>query len=206
MLHVVWIGIVLLILYSNYYIISGTSDHIYRSVDSVPRNRVGLVLGTSRYLRSGGSNPYFRYRIDAAIKLYNADKIEYILVSGDNSLKSYNEPKLMREALEERGVPGNRIFADYAGFRTLDSVVRSKEVFGQETLTIITQEFHGGRAVFIGRHKGIDAVAYAAGSVPTEFGFKVLVREVFARVKAVLDIYIFHTQPRFLGEAEIIPD
>jgi len=206
MLHVVWIGIVVLILYSNYYIISGTSDHIYRSVDSVPRNRVGLVLGTSRYLRSGGSNPYFRYRIDAAIKLYNADKIEYILVSGDNSLKSYNEPKLMREALEERGVPGNRIFADYAGFRTLDSVVRSKEVFGQETLTIITQEFHGGRAVFIGRHKGIDAVAYAAGSVPTEFGFKVLVREVFARVKAVLDIYIFHTQPRFLGEAEIIPD
>ena len=206
MLHVVWIGIVVLILYSNYYIISGTSDHIYRSVDSVPRNRVGLVLGTSRYLRSGGSNPYFRYRIDAAIKLYNADKIEYILVSGDNSLKSYNEPKLMREALEERGVPANRIFADYAGFRTLDSVVRSKEVFGQETLTIITQEFHGGRAVFIGRHKGIDAVAYAAGSVPTEFGFKVLVREVFARVKAVLDIYIFHTQPRFLGEAEIIPD
>jgi len=206
MLHVVWIGIVVLILYSNYYIISGTSDHIYRSVDSVPRNRVGLVLGTSRYLRSGGSNPYFRYRIDAAIKLYNADKIEYILVSGDNSLKSYNEPKLMREALEERGVPANRIFADYAGFRTLDSVVRSKEVFGQNQLTIITQEFHGRRAVFIGRHKGIEAVAFAAGSVSTEYGFKVLVREVFARVKAVLDIYVFNTQPRFLGEAEIIPD
>src|SRR6056297_425922 len=206
MLHVVWIGIVLLILYSNYYIISGTSDHIYRSVDSVPRNRVGLVLGTSRYLRSGGSNPYFRYRIDAAIKLYNADKIEYILVSGDNSLKSYNEPKLMRAALEERGVPANRIFADYAGFRTLDSVVRSKEVFGQNQLTIITQEFHGRRAVFIGRHKGIEAVAFAAGSVSTEYGFKVLVREVFARVKAVLDVYVFHTQPRFLGKAETIPD
>lgn len=206
MLHIVWIGLVVLVLCSNYYIISGTSDYIYHSVDSVPRNRVGLVLGTSRYLRSGGSNPYFRYRIDAAVQLYDADKIEYILVSGDNSLKSYNEPKLMREALEERGVPADRIFADYAGFRTLDSVVRSKEVFGQKKLTIITQEFHGRRAVFIGRHKGIEAVAFAAGSVSTEYGFKVLVREVFARVKAVLDIYLFHTQPRFLGEAEIIPD
>ncbi len=206
MLHAVWIGLVVLIVLSNYHIISSTTDYIYHSIDSMPRNRVGLVLGTSRYLRSGGSNPYFRYRIDAAAQLYHADKIEYILVSGDNSLDSYNEPKLMKEALEESGVPANRIFADYAGFRTLDSVVRSKEVFGQEKLTIITQEFHGRRAVFIGRHKGIDATAFAAGSVPTEFGFKVLVREVFARVKAVLDIYVFHTQPRFLGEAETISD
>ena len=206
MLHAVWIGLVVLIVCSNYHIISGTTDHIYHSIDSVPQNRVGLVLGTSRYLRSGGSNPYFRYRINAATQLYRAGKIKYLIVSGDNSLHSYNEPQLMKEALEERGVPGNRIFADYAGFRTLDSVVRSKEVFGQEKLTIITQEFHGRRAVFIGRHKGIEAVAFAAGSVSTEYGFKVLVREVFARVKAVLDIYVFNTQPRFLGEAEIIPD
>ncbi|MCF7949128.1 MAG: YdcF family protein [Spirochaetia bacterium] len=206
MLHAVWIGLVVLIVCSNYHIISGTTDYIYHSIDSVPHNRVGLVLGTSRYLRSGGSNPYFRFRINAAAQLYHAGKIKYLIVSGDNSLHSYNEPQLMKEALKERGVPGNRIYADYAGFRTLDSVVRSKEVFGQKKLTIITQEFHGRRAVFIGRHKGIEAVAFAAGSVPAEFGLKVLVREVFAKVKAVLDVYVFHTQPRFLGEAVVIPD
>lgn len=206
MLHAVWIGLVVLIVLSNYHIISSTTDYIYQSIDSVPRNRVGLVLGTSRYLRSGGSNPYFHYRIDAAAQLYHADKIEYILVSGDNSLDSYNEPKLMKESLVEQGVPANRIFADYAGFRTLDSVVRSKAVFGQAKLTIITQEFHGRRAVFIARHKGIDAAVFTAGSVSAKSGVNVLVREVFARVKAVLDIYVFRTQPRFLGEAETISD
>jgi SanA protein len=205
-LHLLWIGLVVVILGSNYHIISTTGDFIHHSIDSLPHNRVGLVLGTSQYLRGGGTNPYFRYRMDAAKQLFQAGKIDYIIVSGDNSKNSYNEPQVMKTELEERGVPSDRIFPDYAGFRTLDSVVRCKEVFGQEKVTVITQEFHGQRAVFIARHKGIDAVGYAAGSVPAEFGLKVLVRELLAKVKAVLDVYIFRTEPRFLGEPVRIPE
>lgn len=205
-LHSIWLGLVLVILFSNFHIKATTSDYIHHSMDSLPHNRVGLVLGTSRYLRGGGTNPYFRYRIDAAASLYRTGKIDYVIVSGDNSVHSYNEPLGMKEALEEKGLPEEHIFSDYAGFRTLDSVVRCKEVFGQESVTIVTQEFHGRRAVFIARRKGIDAVAFAAGNVPTEFGLRVSIRELFAKVKAVLDVYIFRTKPRFLGEPVRIPD
>lgn len=205
-LHLLWIGLLVVILLSNYHIIASTGDFIHHSMDSLPHNRVGLVLGTSQYLRGGGSNPYFRYRIDAAQQLFEAGKIDYIIVSGDNSKRSYNEPQVMQTALEDRGVPSDYIFPDYAGFRTLDSVVRCKEVFGQEKVTIVTQEFHGRRAVFIARHKGLDAVAYAAGSVSAEYGLKVMIRELFAKVKAVMDVYIFRTKPRFLGEPVRIPE
>ncbi len=205
MIHFLWVGILLVALLSNYHIIATTTNFIHHSIDSVPYNRVGLVLGTSRYLSGGGTNPYFHYRIQAAQRLFKAGKIDYLIVSGDNSLKSYNEPQVMQEALEEYGVPPDRIFPDYAGFRTLDSVVRCKKIFGQTNVTIITQEFHGRRAVFIARRKGIDAVGFAAGNVPAEFGIKVLVREVFAKVKAVFDVYVFHTEPRFLGKPVQIP-
>ncbi len=198
--------LVLVILFSNFHIKATTSEYIYHSMDSLPRNRVGLVLGTSQYLRGGGMNPYFRNRIDAAARLYRSGKIDYVIVSGDNSVHSYNEPLGMQQALEARGLPSEHIFADYAGFRTLDSVVRCKEVFGQESVTIVTQEFHGRRAVFIARKKGLDAVAFAAGNVPTEFGVRVLIREMFAKVKAVMDVYIFRTEPRFLGEPVRIPE
>ncbi len=205
-LHSIWIGLVLLILFSNFHIQSTTSEYIHHSMDSLPHNRVGLVLGTSQYLRGGGTNPYFRYRIEAAARLYRSGKIDYVIVSGDNSVHSYNEPQGMQHALEARGLPAEHIFPDYAGFRTLDSVVRCKEVFGQESVTIVTQEFHGRRAVFIARRKGLDAVAFAAGSVPAEFGVRVLIRELFAKVKAVMDVYIFRTEPRFLGEPVRIPE
>lgn len=206
MMHLLWISLVVVIVCSNYHIIASTSNYMYDSIDSVPYNRVGLVLGTSRYLRGGGNNPYFKYRIEAAEQLFHAGKIEYIIVSGDNSKRSYNEPKGMQEALEALGVPADHIYLDYAGFRTLDSVVRCKEVFGCRSVTIITQEFHGQRAVFIAHRKGLDAVGYAAGSVPAEYGIKVLLREVFAKVKAVMDVYVFRTGPRFLGEPVQLPD
>jgi|SRR6056297_2197458 len=206
MIHLLWISLVVLIVFSNYHIVATTSNYMYDSIDSVPYNSAGLVLGTSRYLRGGGNNPYFKHRIEAAEQLYRAGKIEYIIVSGDNSKRSYNEPKGMQEELEARGVPSDHIYLDYAGFRTLDSVVRCKEVFGRRSVTIITQEFHGRRAVFIAHRKGLEAVGYAAGNVPAAFGIKVLLREVFAKVKAVMDVYVFRTGPRFLGEPVQLPD
>jgi SanA protein len=89
---------------------------------------------------------------------------------------------------------------DYAGFRTLDSVVRCREVFSEDSITIISQEFHNQRALFIANKSGVNAIAFNAQEVSKNYSLKTCIREYFARVKCVLDIYILHTDPKFLGE------
>ena len=166
----------------------------------LPQNKVGLVLGTAKYTKNGYLNPYFQYRIEAAAKLYTMGKVKHLLVSGDNSQKSYNEPATMQKALIDKGVPKSATTLDYAGFRTLDSVIRSKEVFGQNQLTVISQKFHNQRALFIANRKGIKAVAYNAKDVSLQLGLKTMLREYLARCKAVLDLVLLNQQPKFLGE------
>lgn len=177
------------------------SSWVFDTVEQVPRNRVALILGTSKKVADGRSNMYFKYRIEAAVALYKSNKVDFLLVSGDNSLSYYNEPLDMKKALMEKGVPEEAIFLDYAGFRTLDSVIRAYKVFGQNRYTIVSQPFHNKRAVFTARQYGIQAIAYNAQDVSSEIGFKTQVREIFARVNLFLDLYIFHTQPKFLGES-----
>ncbi|MFO7849200.1 MAG: ElyC/SanA/YdcF family protein [Spirochaetia bacterium] len=197
--------VVLVTVYSSYHIRCASEDKLYSDCGEIPANKVGLILGTSKYLAAGGINPYFSYRIDAAVELYRKGKVEYLLASGDNSLVSYNEPKYIYRELLEKGVPEEKIYLDYAGFRTLDSVVRCKDVFGQESVTIISQEFHNMRAVFIAGHYDIDAVGYSARGVSSRMGLKVMTRELFAKVKAMLDVYVFRTQPKYLGDNITIP-
>lgn len=107
-----------------------SSGRVYADLNLVPHRRAGLVLGCAERLGGGYLNPYFTTRIQAAADLYRAGKVDYLIVSGDNHRKSYDEPTDMKCALLRAGVPENRIFCDYAGFRTLDSVVRAKAVFG----------------------------------------------------------------------------
>ncbi len=192
-------------LFCNWQIDSFTEKYLYNEVELIPDNKVGLVLGTSMYLRNGRENLYFSYRIDAAVELYKAGKIKYIIVSGDNKTKYYNEPLKMKKELMRNGVPDSVIVLDYAGFRTFDSMIRGKDVFGQAKFTIISQEFQNKRAVFIARKYGIDAIAYNAQDVEYYSGFKTRVRELLAKVKAYIDIYIIKTKPKFLGEKQIIP-
>lgn len=177
-----------------------TEPFVYDDLYDIPHNQVGLLLGTSKQLRNGHTNLYFKYRIDAAVRLYKANKINFILVSGDNSLKSYNEPRDMMKALIERGIPQEVIYLDYAGFRTLDSVVRSNKIFGQKRMTVISQKFHNSRAIYIAQHHGIDAIGFNAQDVTLSSGFKTQLREKLARVKAFLDLYLLNKQPKFLGE------
>jgi SanA protein len=179
-------------------------QYLYESLEEIPYNKVGLVLGTSKYIRTGVPNPYFQYRMEAAAKLFWAGKISYILLSGDNGTIYYNEPMDMRKALLKMGIPKDRIYLDFAGFRTLDSVVRCKEVFGQNRFTVISQPFHNERAVYISRQSGIEAIAFNAKDVNLKGGMHVQAREIFARVKTMLDLFITHEKPKFLGtEIEI---
>jgi SanA protein len=173
---------------------------IFKEVQNLPVNNVGLVLGTSQYLKGGRTNLFFTYRMDAAAALYHQGKVKHLIVSGDNGTRYYDEASAMREALLKRGVPDSAITRDYAGFRTLDSVIRCREIFGQEKFTIVSQAFHNKRALFIAHAKGMDAIAFNAPSVSRKYAPRTYFREYFARVKAVLDVYLLNTQPRFLGE------
>lgn len=176
----------------------------YTEISDIPANNVGLLLGTSSKLKSGNNNLYFDYRIDAAVELYKAGKINYILISGDNRKEDYNEPEEMKKALMQKGVPEKSIYLDYAGFRTLDSVVRAKEVFGQTRLTIISQRFHNERAIYLAEKNGITAIGFNARDVDVYAGLKTNIRELFARVKMFIDLAI-DKQPHFLGEKYKLP-
>jgi len=183
----------------NWMVTHKTKSYLNDQSNQVEENKVGLLLGTRKILENGRENLYYRYRIQAAIDLYNKNKIEYILVSGDNGSKEYDEPTDMQTDLVAAGVPEEKIYLDYAGFRTLDSVIRSKEIFGQNKITIISQPFHNERAVFIARRKGIEAIGFNAQDVPEAYGMKTMLREKFARSKMVLDL-VFNKSPKFLGQ------
>ncbi|MEP0262450.1 ElyC/SanA/YdcF family protein [Dokdonia sp.] len=189
----------LVVFVSNYSIESFAKGKTYSNVTLIKKNKVGLVLGTAKTLVNGRINLYFKYRIEATVALYKEGKISFVLVSGDNSTKGYDEPTDFKEELIKRGIPSEKIFLDYAGFRTLDSVIRAKEIFGQEEITIISQEFHNERAIYLAEKHDIEAVGYNARDVSRRYGFKVQVREYLARTKVFLDI-LFHVKPKFLGD------
>ncbi|RTE53696.1 vancomycin high temperature exclusion protein [Arenibacter aquaticus] len=192
-------GISLVLIGCNQIIKKAAENRTYWEVDKIPKNKVGLVLGTSSRLVGGGSNPYYTNRIQATLKLYKAGKIDYILVSGDNSSQYYNEPTVFQKDLIKGGIPKDKIFLDYAGFRTLDSMVRAKLIFGLDQLTVISQKFHNERAIYLGEMKGVNAIGFNAGDISLRNGLKTRIREYFARVKVFIDLAL-NTQPKFFGE------
>ena len=191
----------LTVLYTNISVYIFAKDKTFSAVENIPKNKVGLILGTSQYLKSGGLNPFFQYRIEAAVKLFNHQKIDFILVSGDNKHHSYNEPEAFKKVLIEKGIPKEKIVLDYAGFRTLDSVIRAQKVFGQNSFTVISQNFHNQRAIYIARKNDIEVIGFDAKD-PTG-KTNVYWREYFAKTKAYFDI-LWEKQPKFLGDPIII--
>jgi len=189
----------LVVVISNFTIEISAKGKTFNDPAVIPKNKVGLVLGTSRMLVEGGVNPYYAHRINATIKLYKAGKIEYVLVSGDNGSIYYNEPTTIKKDLVKRGIPGEKIFLDYAGFRTLDSMVRAKFIFGLDSVTVISQQFHNERAIYLAEKKGLMAIGFNAKGISGKQGVKVQFREYFARVKVFIDL-LLNTQPRFYGE------
>jgi SanA protein len=174
------------------------------SIDTVPRHRVAVVMGCVRTLANGLNNLYFSRRIDAAAELYKAGKVDAIIVSGDNHVKGYDEPSDMKESLVKVGVPADRIVCDYAGFRTLDTVVRAKKVFGLNSFIIVSQPDHVRRAVFTARGFGCDAYGFAAKDVNGRYSIKTTIREQLAKIAAVADV-ICRRSPKFLGPRETLP-
>ena len=193
-----------IVYYAKYEIDSISQGKVYDSIEEVPERKIGLVLGCSKYLSNGRKNLYFQQRIDAAKELYFSDKVKFLLVSGDNSTKYYDEPTTMKKDLIALGVPGNKIYCDYAGLSTLDSVVRTKEVFKENQFIVISQGFHVRRAIYLGLAHDIELIGYAPQGVSGLGSLKTELRECLARGKALLDVKFLNRQPKFLGEPVII--
>ncbi|MBO9640321.1 MAG: YdcF family protein [Siphonobacter aquaeclarae] len=193
--------VLIVILSCNVWVVWSTRDQNYYFVKSLPANDVGLVLGTSKYVASGRENLFFRYRMEAAARLYREGKIKVLILSGNNDSEYYNEPRDMEQALVSLGVPANVIQHDFAGKRTYDSIVRCREVFKHKNVTVISQPFHNARALFLADQLGVEAVAFAAQDVPNGYSVRTLVREYLARPMAVVDVFfrnpplIRHNQP-----------
>jgi SanA protein len=194
----------LTVFYCDKQVRAVAKDRTYSQIDKIPHNHVGLLLGTGKYTGGNFLNPYYQYRINAALTLLNAGKIDYLIISGDNSRQNYNEPAMMMMDLIVAGMDSTRIFLDYAGFRTFDSMVRLRELFSQDSVTIISQEFHNQRALYIAKKEGITAVGFNAQDVSVKAGLRTRVREKLARVKVFLD-YLANTKPKFLGPKVTIP-
>jgi SanA protein len=183
----------------SWWITRMASNRCYDDVATVPHRKVGVVLGTSKYVSAGRENLHYRNRMEAAAKLFAAGRVEYLLVSGNQS-KNYDEPSAMRADLVRLGVPADRIYLDPGGMRTLDSIVRAGEIFGQREFTVISQRFHNERAIFIGSRRGLDVIGFDAPDVGFVRGLRTAVRERFARLIAVLDVTVLDRQPRQMGE------
>ena len=198
----VLVSLGLFVVLTNIWVVQASKSYVF-TLSEAKKNDVALVLGTSKRTSSGGENRFFKQRMSTAASLHKNGLIKHILVSGDNGSTYYNEPVDMLHALGDLDIPDSVVSLDYAGFRTLDSVVRSKEVFGQDKLIIVTQQFHCYRSLFIARYFGIDAVAVSADD-GEPIGYSLAFREVLARTMAVLDLYVLQRKPKYLGEKIVL--
>lgn len=207
--HSILIGIICLLFIATFAVAFPLIMHLGKDktttdINHIKARQVGLVLGTSRYLRNGQLNPFYQYRIEGAIKLYQQGKVKHLLLSGDNSKKNYNEPLAMQTDLLKAGIPAEAMTLDYAGLRTLDSIARAKQIFKLQEFTIITQQFHCERAIFIANKYDLDTQCFAVPSATGMNHAKVMTREFLARIKSIIDLYIINKQPKYTGQAEPI--
>ena len=199
-LFILLIAVVLAAMFVFNKIISDNAKgKIFSATKDIPYNRVGLLLGTSRLTGNGRVNPFYEYRIEAAVQLIKSGKIKFLIISGDNSREDYDEPTSMRSDLIKAGIDSSIIYLDYAGFRTFDSIIRLKEIFDQDSVTIISQQFHNERAIYIAMRLGISAIGFNAKDVGNSAGLQTMIREKFARTKVFLDFW-FGKRARFLGQ------
>ncbi len=183
--------VVAVVLCLNFWVLWRGGRYLKSRPQDLPDGAIGLVLGTSPRLPYGRfKNPFFEGRMDAAAALFHSGKLRHLLLSGDHRSKDYDEPRAMHAALVARGVPTDRMTRDDAGLRTWDSIVRAKDVFGYKSVTIVTDDFHQARALFLAEACGLEAVGFASRSVPLRQSLKTRLREWVSRIRACVDVYL----------------
>jgi SanA protein len=180
----------------NYYVKSSTKKHIYYSIKKFPKNDVGIIFGAG--INGDQPSKYLKDRLDAGILLYKAKRINKILLSGDNGSDEHDELTVMKNYCFTHGVDTTKIFIDYAGFDTYSTMYRAKHIFNIKKATLISQEYHLNRAIYIGQKLGIKSVGYSANN-GEYLGYKyVTFREYGSIFKSFFDVLI-NREPHFLG-------
>ncbi|MFJ8039948.1 vancomycin high temperature exclusion protein [Kitasatospora sp. NPDC096147] len=169
------------------------------TVAGAPAAPVGVVFGAGIF--DGKPSPYLAHRLDAAVQLYRAEKIQAVLVTGDNSRTDYDESTVMKTYLVEQGVPAGKVVEDYAGFDTWDSCVRAKRIFLVDRAVLISQSFHARRALALCQAAGIDSYAVGVDEDPNATWYYGGLREIPGAAKAAFDA-AFEPDPTFWGEQE----
>ncbi|WP_264553372.1 vancomycin high temperature exclusion protein [Flavobacterium sp. N2038] len=180
----------------NYYVKSSTKKNIYYSIKRFPKNDVGIIFGAG--INGNQPSKYLKDRLDAGIMLWKAKRINKILLSGDNGRDEYDELTVMKNYCYNHGVDTTKIFIDYAGFDTYSTMYRAKHIFKIKRATLVSQEYHLNRAIYIGQKLGIKSAGYSANH-GEYLGYKyVTFREYGSIFKSFFDV-IRNREPRFLG-------
>lgn len=188
----------------NYYVKLVTSNSRYSDIANVPAEAIAIVFGAGVW-EDGTPSPMLADRVQAAVDLYKAGRVDKLLMTGDNSSADYNEVKAMQEYAEAQGVPTNNIILDYAGFSTYESCYRAKEIFGITQAVLITQNFHIARAVYTCRELGVEAIGLGTpdwGKFRHKGMIRYSFREFFAVLKALWEVRVTRPEPTFLGPFE----
>lgn len=166
----------------------------FRTVDSVPQSYTALVLGASVFVDLSPSQA-LKERLDVAVALYEAGKVQSILASGDHGTKDYDEVNTMRIYLLEQGIPADDIYLDHAGYDTYDSIYRAKTIYQVPSMIICTQSYHAYRAIYIAKALHVDAFACPTNAEATYRLNYDEIRESLARVKAFFETQIRPSPP-----------
>jgi SanA protein len=188
---------VIIVLIINLFVKYQTNPAIYSNEHDIPKTKVAIIFGAG--INGNKPSKYLKDRLDAGIKLYKNNKIDKILLSGDNGSDAHDELTVMKFYCYEHGVDTNKIYLDYAGFDSYSTLYRSKFIFSIDTAILVSQKYHLNRCINIGNKLGIKSYGFAADQ-GTYQGFKYAsFREYFAIVKSKIDL-IMGRKPHFLGE------
>jgi SanA protein len=172
------------------------------SVQDAPAERAAIVFGAG-LTRSGKPTPILRDRIETAVQLYAAGKVEKLLMSGGEWSYARSEPEAMRDYAVSLGVPEESIVLDHAGQRTYDTCFRARTIFGLDSALLVTQRFHLPRALFVCNALGLKAEGVPAANRRYWPVMSLIwnVREQFATVAALVDVYLSRPEP-IMGEPQ----
>ncbi|WP_316797469.1 vancomycin high temperature exclusion protein [Pedobacter agri] len=183
---------------TSYSIKFKTENYIYCDIKNVPKTKVAIIFGAG--IRNNKPSKYLKDRLDAGISLLKNNKVDKLLLSGDNGRDEYDELTVMKLYCYENGVDTTKIYIDYAGFDSYSTMYRAKQIFKVDTAILVTQKYHLNRCIYIGNKLGIKCYGYNANTGIYK-GYKYYAfRENFSLTKSTLDI-LRHRKPKYLGNA-----
>ena len=185
----------IVVFFNSYSIEKAAKNLIYSKIENVPHRKTAVLLGMQKKFKNGKINRFYINRIDATVNLYNANKIDVIIVSRNQG----NVVEEVKKDLIKRGIPKNKIILDYAGLRTYDSMYRMYKVYGQKEFIIIAQHKQNERAIYIAKKNGLNAIAFNAGEYSGYNSFRLNMIEKIERTRLFFE-FLVKKKPRYSGE------